>query len=139
MTDLEMLKVGDTIDKDKAIRLCRDLCMFRTLPRLADADVKPFVFDACSYIPDRFLCFFSDVWTNVVYRACLPHDLRYYAGDLRNNKKGVKDRRIADRIFYNDLIACGVSFVVAKGMLKAVRLFGGPGKGSFAWGFGHGK
>ena len=133
---LDLPDIGDTVTTAAAMVLCRHFGLELQAGRIS---ANPFayrewVFDGCSCLPDELMGLFAGCeWTDITYKCCLPHDLRYGYGEPGNEK----ERKLADSYFYWDLVEkAKMQKWLAAAFLKAVRIGGAEVFGlSFSWGF----
>ena len=131
----DLIRVGDVITVDKGLELARFFKMQYIVERLEKHPEKfnSFVFDGCSLIPDRLLYICRGLkWKDVVYKACLLHDIQFGYGQIGNTK----EEAMANAAFFNNLIDAGMLPWLAHKFLAAVETGGAEEFGaSFSWGF----
>ena len=128
-------KIGDRVDTQTALELCRHFNLDYLASRIASdkAAYKPWIFDGCSGIHDEFLGFLTHCDYAITYQCCLPHDLGYGYGEPGNRM----ERKQVDLKFQNDLIAkAGMKGWMAAALYEGVRVGGAEVFGlSFSWAF----
>jgi len=130
---IKLPKIGDTIDSQKAIELCRHFGFEKLAKRIEDNldKVEPFEFDGCSWLPDKIVSKLINVPTLTL--ICLWHDLKYMFGEKGNDE----ERLMADYQFGIDLLNGGAAAEVSLSFFGAVQVGGGEYlRRSFSWGAG---
>ena len=126
---MKLPKIGDGIDSDMAIELCRFFDFSILVNRIAEHPerYKRWVFDGASCLPDVL---FSKAF-NIPHltEIALRHDLKYAYGEKDNHDEKLE----ADWDFRSELLKDGCDKVIARIMFKAVRI--NFTKLPFAWGF----
>jgi hypothetical protein len=128
------LPIGCIVDNATAIQLCHQFGLNHLVGRIAHHPTRyrSWIFDGVSGFPDWIFRFLGDQW-RVTHLCALPHDLRYAYGEPGNRE----ERRLADRLFYHDLVDKGrVRPLVAGCAYVIVRLLGHQQLGwSCTWAF----
>ena len=134
---MELPKIGDIIDNEKAIELCDHFNLDHLSDRIKKnpEQYRSWEFDGCSMIPDEILGIFtkSKRWEDITMMCCLPHDLGYAYGDPDNEEE---ERELVDKKFETDLKKIIRWWGIAKLFFFGVRI-GGPGwmNQSFSWAY----
>ena len=134
---MEMPKIGDWIDNEKAIDLCVHFCrthegFCKIARRISDYpnDFKPWEFDGASCVPDEL---FADSFNIPLEKFIVPplrHDLKFAYG-IPGDDEAIL---IANCELCIELVEIGLSAKAAKLARNAVEAFGEvPSK--FSWGF----
>ena len=138
---IKLPELGEKISPTKGAILCNHFHLDYLAEEIANSlfNYKSFYFDGCSMIPDAALEYLtkeSGIWTCVLYKVCLPHDLAYAYSRFFSTEENKAHRKTVDKIFYHGLLICNVPKVIARIMLKAVRIGGADYlRMPFSWSF----
>ena len=129
-------KIGDRVDTEQALALCRYFKLDYLVLRLEQAPslYKSWVFDGCSCVHDEFLGLLTGCDSEAItYKCCLPHDLGYAYGEPGNRM----ERERVDLKFQSDLITkAHMKEWLAAALYEGVRVGGEEVFGlSFSWAF----
>ena len=129
-------KIGDRVDTEQALELCRYFKLDYLVLRLEQDPglYKSWVFDGCSCVHDQFLGLLTGCDSEAItYKCCLPHDLGYAYGQPGNRM----ERERVDLKFQSDLITkAHMKEWVAAALYEGVRVGGEEVFGlSFSWAF----
>lgn len=129
---IKLPKIGDTISTNQALELCKHFKLNYLVTRIqAERDnFESWEFDGASMLYDGAAAEIFNI-THLTEIA-LRHDLKYAYGELGNDE----ERKQADLVFKQELIADGASVIVAGIMYRVVRMGGGSWTHTgFSWGF----
>jgi len=133
------IQIGSEVSPVRAARIAIQLEMFDTASKILNNihDLKPFVFDGCSGVPD-FIEKIPKI-KRISFIPCLKHDLRYYIGTLGDEA----ERLSVDLDFRSEILhGCQMEKIehpkkVADFVFSTVRNFGCTEYGKpYSWGFG---
>lgn len=134
-----MPKIGDQIDVQYGIELCKHFGLYELAAKVAMSpdNYESFKFDGLSCLPDELTASVVGLDADKLTLECaLPHDLKYAYGDPGD----VFNKRNADIDLHRDLIKIGMSNFGAWVFFVAVEQFGSEKFGlSFSWGFANKK
>lgn len=121
------------VTTEQALKLSQEFKLDHTTKIIMDNpnDFNPWLFDGCSGLIDHTLGTTGVNWSDITYKACLPHDIEYAYGIIGDEPS----RLAADMRFCVNLIDLGVDPEIVKLFYTGVR-YGGAEYGlSFSWGF----
>ena len=133
---MKLPEIGEIITTQRALELCRHFNLDHIVAMI-EANPESFThwkFDGCSCLPDKSLGRFTGCeCRDIIFRCCLPHDLRYAYGEPGNHA----ERKRVDAKLYSDLVTkAGMKKWMASAFYVGVRIGGVESFGlSFSWGF----